>query len=420
MTSQLNGDLIQSHLFYQHAMDLWRESGDRRGLVSSLASVPLCAASYLHNLDVPAIGLAEAIRAGEEAVRIAREIGWRAGEAYALLNLAMCLGPLGEYRQAFEMAQMALLCAEEIEHRQWIVGAHAALGFLHLDLWALDAAQVHLEQALEVARAVGSRVWIGSIGGYLAATCIAQGDLGGAEAILNGALAQDTPMQTQGQRLCWFGRGELALARGESETALRVADRLIASASNVTAETVIPRLWKLRGEALAALGKTRQAEQVLQAAKEAAIQGKERALLWRIRFALGKLLHSQARREEAAAEFASVREITQSLAADISDEILQRSFMERVSTRIPSLPTPTPARAEKEKFGGLTAREREVATLIARGRSNREIAGELFVGVRTVEAHITRILNKLGFSSRAQIAAWSVEKGLARPPQDEK
>jgi ATP/maltotriose-dependent transcriptional regulator MalT len=261
-------------------------------------------------------------------------------------------------------------------------------------------------------------VWIGSISGYLAITCVAQGERERAEAILGEALTQDTPMQTQGQRLCWFACGELALARGKPETALRIADGLIASASNVTRETIIPRLWKLRGEALATSGKTRQAEKVLQAAREAAVEEGTRPLLWRIHVALAKLIQARGRREEAAAEYSAVREITQSLAANIPDENLQGIFLEQATAGIPRLPKPSPVRAEKEKFGGLTTREREVAALIARGRSNREIAEELFVGVRTVEAHITRILNKLGFSSRAQVAAWSVEKGLARTPND--
>lgn len=56
--------------------------------------------------------------------------------------------------------------------------------------------------------------------------------------------------------------------------------------------------------------------------------------------------------------------------------------------------------------GGLSAREREVAMRIHRGMSNREIAEELVLSVRTVDTHVQRILGKLGFSSRAQIAAW--------------
>jgi len=74
----------------------------------------------------------------------------------------------------------------------------------------------------------------------------------------------------------------------------------------------------------------------------------------------------------------------------------------------------TPGRAAKEAFGGLTAREREVATLIAEEKSNREIAEILIVGERTIETHVANIMFKLGVQSRRQIRAWAVEKGLAK------
>ena len=70
--------------------------------------------------------------------------------------------------------------------------------------------------------------------------------------------------------------------------------------------------------------------------------------------------------------------------------------------------------SEKEKSGGLTGRERQVAGLISQGKSNREIAEEMTVGVKTVETYITRILNKLGFNSRVQIATWMVEKNFEK------
>jgi DNA-binding CsgD family transcriptional regulator len=60
----------------------------------------------------------------------------------------------------------------------------------------------------------------------------------------------------------------------------------------------------------------------------------------------------------------------------------------------------------------LTAREREVAALIALGKSNQEIADRLFVGRRTVETYVSEALAKLGFTSRSQIAVWAVESGL--------
>ena len=51
-----------------------------------------------------------------------------------------------------------------------------------------------------------------------------------------------------------------------------------------------------------------------------------------------------------------------------------------------------------------------MAVRIAQGSSNREIADALVLGERTVETHVGNILSKLGFSSRAQIAAWVVER----------
>ena len=60
----------------------------------------------------------------------------------------------------------------------------------------------------------------------------------------------------------------------------------------------------------------------------------------------------------------------------------------------------------------LTAREREVAGLVAKGLTSREIAGHLVVSQRTVEGHVQAILDKLGFASRTQIAVWAVEHGF--------
>jgi predicted ATPase/DNA-binding CsgD family transcriptional regulator len=60
----------------------------------------------------------------------------------------------------------------------------------------------------------------------------------------------------------------------------------------------------------------------------------------------------------------------------------------------------------------LTAREREVVRLVARGLTNREIAETLVVSRRTADAHVQNILNKLGFGSRAQIAVWAEQRGL--------
>ena len=73
--------------------------------------------------------------------------------------------------------------------------------------------------------------------------------------------------------------------------------------------------------------------------------------------------------------------------------------------------------ATVRKFGSADfTLQREVARLVAQGKSNRALADELIVSERTIEKHIERIMSKLGFSSRAQIAAWAVERGLYHMP----
>jgi DNA-binding NarL/FixJ family response regulator len=59
----------------------------------------------------------------------------------------------------------------------------------------------------------------------------------------------------------------------------------------------------------------------------------------------------------------------------------------------------------------LTPREQEVALLIARGHTNREIAEVLVISEWTVDTHVRHILTKLGQRSRAQVAAWVAERG---------
>jgi DNA-binding NarL/FixJ family response regulator len=61
---------------------------------------------------------------------------------------------------------------------------------------------------------------------------------------------------------------------------------------------------------------------------------------------------------------------------------------------------------------GLTVREQEVFALLGRGYSNREIADELVISVRTAETHVERILHKLGLDNRAQAMLLAREQAL--------
>jgi non-specific serine/threonine protein kinase len=74
---------------------------------------------------------------------------------------------------------------------------------------------------------------------------------------------------------------------------------------------------------------------------------------------------------------------------------------------------PSPARTTQTTT--LTRREREVADLVAEGLSNKDIAARLVISPRTAETHVERILTKLGFTSRTQIAAWAIPQASNAP-----
>jgi DNA-binding NarL/FixJ family response regulator len=141
-------------------------------------------------------------------------------------------------------------------------------------------------------------------------------------------------------------------------------------------------------------------------------------LLWRVCVKLGRLYQTQSRDAEAELAFSTARTIIEELAANIPDGEVHEHFLHEAESLLPNVrATSTPRRAAKQTYGGLTEREREVAVLIANGKSNREIADQLVVSYRTVETHVGAILSKLAYSSRSQIAVWAVEIGLVKQTQ---
>jgi DNA-binding NarL/FixJ family response regulator len=64
--------------------------------------------------------------------------------------------------------------------------------------------------------------------------------------------------------------------------------------------------------------------------------------------------------------------------------------------------------------GGLSRRENEVLTLVAAGKANRAIAGELVISEKTVARHLSNIFSKLRVSSRAEVTAYAFKHGLVR------
>jgi len=94
------------------------------------------------------------------------------------------------------------------------------------------------------------------------------------------------------------------------------------------------------------------------------------------------------------------------------DALLSPTITKRVIKQFARIPRPAPPK----EFGELTTREQEVFHLIARGLSNAEIGGELYISEATVKTHITHILQKLNLRDRVQAVVLAYESGLFDAP----
>jgi DNA-binding NarL/FixJ family response regulator len=95
------------------------------------------------------------------------------------------------------------------------------------------------------------------------------------------------------------------------------------------------------------------------------------------------------------------------------DALLAPSVTKRLLERFASQRPAAPRKAESLR--SLTEREREILVLIGRGRSNTEIAAELFIGEQTVKTHVSRIFMKLGVRDRVQAVILAYDAGLVEP-----
>ena len=128
-----------------------------------------------------------------------------------------------------------------------------------------------------------------------------------------------------------------------------------------------------------------------------------------VQLAVADLARRSVWRDEGVAAATAARRLgerLQSPAIVAEATALLRRFGIRSASRTPVSPGMATAPSP------LSAREREVAQLVALGRSNQEIARQLFLSENTVETHLRHILTKLDFRSRTQVAGWAAAHGL--------
>jgi len=285
-----------------------------------------------------------------------------------------------------------------------------------LDLGAWGEARSHFAAALAIADEIRSSFWLTMVSSGLASTLVAAGDVTGAAAVLDAAFLPERPMRTLAQRRLWSSwvEAQLSLTSADANAAaLDTLDRLYAATPHLEDEGDVPRFAALKARALAEAGQVDQAVDVLNAARRTAESLGLRPMLARLQADLASLLYRTGQRDRAESEARAGRALIEEMAAAIPAGPLRDGYLAMAINQLPE-----PLRVQRRRTGDepLTPREREIAAMIARGLTNREIAAKLYVGERTVESHVRNALQKFGFVSRSQIAAWASEQGLLVQP----
>jgi len=318
----------------------------------------------------------ESLTQADAAVAAARDYADEWEEGLALSAKATILargGQLAAAQESFE-ATLRLLTG----NNGWGV-AHTLYGLGSLARARRDnaAALRHFSSALELFRQIGARTEMARCLAGIGWVCLASPDLPTAAASLSESL--ELSMAT-GQRL-GIARGleafaALALAQRDDVTAVRLE-----GASAVLRDAIDPlRSSSARGRLDGLLS---PAHQRLGPARTASLQAEGRRLSTHeaVRYALrsGEGANQPAEPAGGAGQIAAVPAVPMSI---------------------------------------LTGREQQVAMLITRGLSNRDIATELVISPATAARHVANILSKLGLSSRAQVAAWAADRRSAPAGRD--
>jgi predicted ATPase/class 3 adenylate cyclase/DNA-binding CsgD family transcriptional regulator len=350
-----------------------------------------------------------AVRCGE-SLALARRHQDKAGTATALDGLALVARSGGDYATARTMYQEAIAIQEELGDTR---GLTHSLFYSAVLLWGQGecaAARRVLEDVLP--RAAGDTRNTGGILTVLGFVRHAQGDHDAAADLLRESLRLcDELRDTRGRARSTWGLGRALLGQGhvvQAHACLLESSRLFDEIGDrLFFSTCLDGL----AEVALALGQPRCAARLLGAAQSILERiGAVRLPVNRGAYEQGLTEARRALGEEGlAAALAAGRALTpdQALAAA---RALGEAPRPASSPRAAASPA-SPPRAGPDGAGApLSAREREVARLIARGLTNKQIAAELIIAEGTADRHVSNILGKLGFATRAQVAAWATER----------
>ena len=302
----------------------------------------------------------------------------------------------GDWGKALERAEIARELAEQIQS-PWLLGQIGRVAALiETDLGMVERARASCEEALAISRAGSSGFWELWTLGVAGRLELSLGNLDAAAAVL-----RDLPERLVAAGLhdpanpVWADAIETIVATGDLDRARSYLEHYALYAQRLGSPYIEASAARCRGLLAAAEGDTEAAF----TAFDDALARVERFPLERARtlLCLGTV-RRQAQQKKAAREA-----LEQALA--IFEELGARLWAEKARAELARISGRAPASDE------LTGMERRVAELAARGRTNKEIAAELYMGVSTVEAHLSHVYRKLGVR-RAELAT-SLERAEA-------
>jgi DNA-binding CsgD family transcriptional regulator len=292
----------------------------------------------------------------------------------------------GDWATAEEEARRA--CAElDGIHVPNVAAAFVEIGEIRRRLGDLEGA----EEAFARAEVLSGRQAVG-----MALLRLAQGRVDAATTIITGMLSRTGANRLARGKLL-PARVQIAVAAGDFDAAGDAADELDRIAADAASPMLTAAARSARGRLELARGDAGSACATLREAVELWLE-----LEVPYEVATAHLLLSRAARSHGDDDTA-----TRSLQA-------ATAIFERLGAVIEAGNPPEPASAAPLP-AGLTAREAEVLSLVASGRTNKEIAAALYLSERTVARHLSNIFTKVGVTSRTAAAAFAFERGIAQP-----
>ena len=337
----------------------------------------------------------------QESLVLARAVGEPRSIARVLRHLSNIPERIARLDEAEALVTEALDYARQAGEPHKLSILHCSVGWVRALRGDLAGAQTVMEDGLVISEAAGDRMVSSTLLALLAGLALEGGDAARARRLAEASLARAREITFRSNIISALGAlGDAARLQGDVVTAWTAyRDSLILARDQGNRVAMVRAIIRLVGLCVERQDHQRAAR--LFAAVERWRPGASAGMAdWHPAF-LYRQDVAATRRALGEVSFAAIWEAGQAVS-------LEEAMTDALALAAPAAPAP-PA---MEAVSPLTAREQEVAGLIVQGLTNRQIAARLSISPNTVERYVEHILNKLGLSSRARVAAWAVERGL--------